>query len=152
MPELSKKRDTDQTIGRSRSELTTKIHVICDAVGHPVKLGITPGQDADITQAKPLLENIDLSAFLADKAYDTDRLIDRLIQRGITPVIPPKRNRTTRLKTNFSSIRNGILLRGSSIKSISFVLSQPATINRNQPSSQPCSSPPSSFCLTDDTP
>ncbi len=38
-------------------------------------------------------------------AYDADRLIDRLIQRGITPVIPPKRNRTTRRKTDFSLYR-----------------------------------------------
>lgn len=70
-----------------------------------MELGITPGQDADITQAEPLLENIDRDAFLADKAYDADRLIDRLIQRGITPVIPPKRNRTTRWKTDFSLYR-----------------------------------------------
>ncbi|AKR47774.1 transposase [Acetobacter pasteurianus] len=70
-----------------------------------MELGITPGQDADITQAEPLLENIELDAFLADKAYDADRLIDRLIQRGITPVIPPKRNRTTRRKTVFSLYR-----------------------------------------------
>ncbi|MBY4639845.1 IS5 family transposase [Gluconacetobacter entanii] len=89
-------------MGRSRGRLTTKIHAICDALGNSVELGITPGQDADITQTEPLLENIDPNAFLADKAYDADRLIDRLIQRGITPVIPPKRNRMTRRKTDFS--------------------------------------------------
>ena len=92
-------------MGRSRGGLTTKIHAICDALGNPAELGITLGQDADITQAEPLLENIDPDAFLADKAYDADRLIDRLIQRGITPVIPPKRNRTTRRKTDFSLYR-----------------------------------------------
>ncbi|GLH29021.1 hypothetical protein WSS15_16710 [Acetobacter pasteurianus] len=32
-------------------------------------------------------------------------MIDRLIQRGITPVIPPKRSRTTRRKTDFSLYR-----------------------------------------------
>ncbi|MBY4641082.1 IS5 family transposase [Gluconacetobacter entanii] len=97
-----KKGARNQAIGRSRGGLTTKIHAICDALGNPVEFGITSGQDADITQAEPLLENIDPNAFLADKAYDADRLIDRLIQRGITPVIPPKRNRTTRRKTDFS--------------------------------------------------
>ncbi|QOF94726.1 IS5 family transposase [Novacetimonas hansenii] len=100
-----KKGARNQAIGRSRGGLTTKIHAICDALGNPVELGITPGQDADITQAEPLLENIDPDAFLADKAYDADKLIDRLIQRGITPVIPPKRNRTTRRKTDFSLYR-----------------------------------------------
>lgn len=96
--------------------MTTKIHAVCDALGNPVELGTTPGQDADITQAEPPLENIDPDAFLADRAYDADRLIDRLIQRGITPVISPKRNRTTRRKTDFSLFpANGTLLRGSSI-------------------------------------
>ena len=75
--------------------MTTKIHAICDALCNPVELGITPGQDADITQAEPLLENIDPDAFLADKEYEADRLSDRLIQRGITPFIPLKRSRTT---------------------------------------------------------
>ncbi|WP_373687453.1 IS5 family transposase [Acetobacter sp. P5B1] len=101
----SKKGGADQAIGRSRGGLTTKIHAICDAPGNPVELGITPGQDGDITQAEPLLENIDPDAFLADKAYDADRLINRLIQRGITPVIPPKRNRTTQRKTDFALYR-----------------------------------------------
>ena len=68
-------------------------------------LDITPGQDADITQAEPLLENIDPNAFLADKAYDADRLIDKLTERGITPVIPPKSNRTTRRETDFALYR-----------------------------------------------
>lgn len=62
-------------------------------------------QDADVTQAEPMLENIDPDAFLADRAYDADRLIDRLTERGITPVIPPKRNRTTQRKTDFALYR-----------------------------------------------
>lgn len=95
----------DQAIGRSLAGLSTKIHAICAALGNPVEIDITPGQDADITQAEPLLENIGPDAFLADRAYDADRLVDRLIQRGITPVIPSKRNRTTRRKTDFSLYR-----------------------------------------------
>jgi transposase len=54
---------------------------------------LTPGQDHDLTCAKPLLENADPGALLADKAYDADSLIDTLEQRAITPVIPPKANR-----------------------------------------------------------
>lgn len=46
---------------------------ICNVLGNPVAL--------DITQAEPLLDNITPDAFLADKVYDADRLIDRLIQR-----------------------------------------------------------------------
>ena len=40
-----------------------------------------------------------------NSASHRDRLIDWLIQRGMTPVIPPKRNRTTRRKTDFSLYR-----------------------------------------------
>jgi hypothetical protein len=35
-----------------------------------VEIDITPGQDADITQAEQLLEKIDPDAFLADRAGD----------------------------------------------------------------------------------
>ncbi|GBR35808.1 transposase [Neoasaia chiangmaiensis NBRC 101099] len=49
---------------------------ICDALGNPMEIDITPGQDADISLAEPMLDNIEPDAFLADKAYDADRLTD----------------------------------------------------------------------------
>ena len=51
---------------------------------------LTPGQSHDLTCAQPLLENADPGALIGDKAYDADTLIDKLNQRSITPVIPPK--------------------------------------------------------------
>jgi hypothetical protein len=44
-----------QAIGRSRGELTTKIHTLVDALGNPVELMLTPGQDHDLTCAEPLI-------------------------------------------------------------------------------------------------
>jgi transposase len=73
--------------------LTTKIHALVDALGNPVELMLTPGQDHDLTCAEPLLENADPRALLGDKAYDADPLFDTLARREITPVIPPKANR-----------------------------------------------------------
>jgi transposase len=73
--------------------LTTKVHALVDALGNPVNLMLTPGQDHDLTCAQPLLENADPGALLGDKAYDADALIDMLDQRAITPVIPPRANR-----------------------------------------------------------
>jgi len=105
-----------------------------------VEIDITPSQDADINRAEPMLENIDPDAFLADRAYDADRLIDRLIQPGVSPVIPPKRNRTMQREADFALYRSVVLSSGSSINSNSSVPSQPATINWNQHSSLPCSS------------
>ena len=78
----------DQAIGRSRGGLTTKIHALVDAMGNPVGFSLTPGQASDLSQAEPLLENVDPQAFLADKAYDADRLVLALKQRGIKSVIP----------------------------------------------------------------
>ncbi len=54
---------------------------------------LTPGQAHDLTCAAPLLEEADPEALIGDKAYDADPLLDRLAQRHITPVIPPKANR-----------------------------------------------------------
>ena len=66
---------------------------------------LTPGQAHDLAGAEPLLENADPQAFIADKAYDADPLIDHLTGRGITPVIPPKANRKTQRDCDFALYR-----------------------------------------------
>ncbi|MGZ9074122.1 MAG: IS5 family transposase [Rhodoplanes sp.] len=87
------KKNGAQAIGRSRGGLTTKIHVLVDALGNPVDLMITPGQAHDLACAEPLLDGADPDALIGDKAYDADPLIETLTRRQITPVIPPKANR-----------------------------------------------------------
>ena len=82
--------------------MTTKIHALVDALGNPCNLMLTPGQDHDLTCAQPLLETADTHALLGDKAYDADSLIDRLNQRAITPVIPPKANRKVKRDCDFA--------------------------------------------------
>lgn len=49
-----------------------------------------------------MLDEIDPKVFIADKAYDADPLIEKLEERGITPVIPSKKNRICPRKTRFS--------------------------------------------------
>lgn len=68
-------------------------------------LSITPGQAADITQAEPLLEELEPEAVIADKGYDSDALIENLETRGIEPVIPPRSNRKDARKTDFALYR-----------------------------------------------
>jgi transposase len=75
--------------------------VIADALGNPAAISLTAGQACDLGQAEPLLEEVNPKAFLADKAYDADALIDHLNARQITPVIPPKANRTKPRQTDF---------------------------------------------------
>ena len=41
----------------------------------------------------PLIRNVPFGALLADKAFDVDRLLQELDERGAIAVIPPKANR-----------------------------------------------------------
>ncbi len=79
--------------------------MIVDALGNPVTVSLTPGQASDLSQAEPLLDEVDPEAFLADKAYDADALIETLEDRKITPVIPPKANRLIKRETDFALYR-----------------------------------------------
>jgi transposase len=85
--------------------LTTKIHALVDALGNPVAFSLTQGRVSDLSQAEPLLEDVAPEAFLADKAYDADRLILALEARGINPVIPPKANRKVQRPCDFALYR-----------------------------------------------
>jgi transposase len=85
--------DDDQALGRSRGGFGTKIHLAVDALGNPVSIHLSPGQDADSTHAERLLGDHEPEAVLADKAYDTNQLVDTITERGAEVVIPPKKNR-----------------------------------------------------------
>ena len=87
------KKNGEQAIGRSRGGLSTKIHLLVDALGNPVEVRLSPGQAHDLTCAQPLLQAVNPRALLGDKAFDADPFIAALVQRDITPVIPPKANR-----------------------------------------------------------
>ena len=82
--------------------MTTKIHVLVDALGNPVELILTPGQAHDLACAELLIENAEPEALLADKAYDADLFVGTLTQRGIIPVIPPKANRKIQRACDFA--------------------------------------------------
>lgn len=84
-----------QALGRSRGGFGTKIHVAVDALGNPVTIHLSPGQDAGVTHAEALLAEHQPEAVLADKGYDSDALIAEVESRGAEAVIPPKKNRVT---------------------------------------------------------
>ena len=84
----------DHCLGRSRGGLTTKIHVVVDPQGLPIRLGLTAGQAHDGQIADTLLDHLGpRTVVLADKAYDADHLRELIQGRGATPNTPPKRNR-----------------------------------------------------------
>ena len=65
-----------------------------DALGRPHALLLGPGQQADCTRALDLLRQAGPARYvLADKAYDTNAIVDYVEQAGAEVVIPSKKNR-----------------------------------------------------------
>ena len=80
-------------MAKTKGGLNTKIHLAVDAHGLPVRIALTKGTTADCTQAIDLIEGLSADAFMADRAYDTNTILEWLKKRGIEAVIPPKKNR-----------------------------------------------------------
>ncbi|UQB34127.1 IS5 family transposase [Pseudomonas tremae] len=89
----------DHALGRSRGGLTTKIHMVCDANGVPLRFMLSPGQASDIAHAQPLLDQVRIPGkpgrprkrsrwLLADKDYDAEHLRYYCDRYRIQPVIP----------------------------------------------------------------
>jgi transposase len=83
----------DQALGRSRGGFGTKIHIAVDALGNPVDFILTGGQEADVTQAEPLIDEHKADAYILDKAYDGDAVVAAAERQGAEAVIPSKVNR-----------------------------------------------------------
>lgn len=62
-------------------------------MGNPLRLILTGGQVADVTQGAALVEGIQTTAITADKGYDSDELVERIETTGAIANIPPRRNR-----------------------------------------------------------
>ena len=80
-------------MGRSRGGFSTKIHIAVDALSNPVEIILTAGQEADVTQAGPLIEAHKADAYILDKAYDSDAVVNTAKRQGGEAVIPSKKNR-----------------------------------------------------------
>ncbi|MCH8746055.1 MAG: transposase, partial [Chloroflexi bacterium] len=89
-----KRGNQDQALGRSRGGLSTKIHLVVDAMGQPIRFILTGGQVHDATQAIPLLTGIKATHVLGDKGYDSNQILGFIQQQGTVSVIPPRSNRT----------------------------------------------------------
>ena len=83
----------DQALGRSRGGFGTKVHVAVDAPGNPVRLIATAGQVADVTQGEALVDGLAVEHVIADKGYDSAKLVEAIEAAGAEAVIPPRSNR-----------------------------------------------------------
>jgi transposase len=75
------------------SGLNSKVHLAVDAAGMPVRIIITDGTTADCTQAESLITGLNAGFLLADKGYDSEEIVDKALDFGMVPVIPPRKNR-----------------------------------------------------------
>jgi transposase len=58
-----------------------------------VKLLLTPGQAADVTQAEALIEGVPIEVVIGDKGYDSRAVVEAIKARGAEAVIPSQKNR-----------------------------------------------------------
>jgi transposase len=77
--------------------LTTKIHMLADSLGRPLRFILTGGHTHDIVAAPALLDGMDGAAVIADKAYDSNDLRQTIADAGMLAVIPSKRLRKVQI-------------------------------------------------------
>jgi hypothetical protein len=83
---LSQKRGHfTQAIGKSKGELTTKIHTVVDALRNPIRIKLTAGNVHDINPANAMITGYCSDYFFSDRAYDADQLIHLAESQGIPP-------------------------------------------------------------------
>ena len=77
-------------MGRSRGGLTTKLHALVDSNGAPVSLKLTEGQAHDGKSAFDMLNGLGPGQILlADRAYDSNALREKLEKQGVWANIRP---------------------------------------------------------------
>ena len=86
----------EQCLGRSRGGFSSKIHLLVDALGLPLKFILTADERNDMTQAESLHAPFGFDAVIADKGYDSDPLRELLAAQQVEMVIPSRRNRKQR--------------------------------------------------------
>jgi transposase len=80
-------------LGGSRGGLTTKIHMLADALGRPLKFMLTGGQVHDVVTAQAMIDGVEGHALVADKAYDSNAFRAHIAKAGMQAVIPSTRTR-----------------------------------------------------------
>lgn len=93
-------------MGRSRGGFGTKIHAAVNGLGLPVKLILTPGQAADVSQAKTLIEGVPFEVVIGDKGYDSQEVVAAVEDQGGEAVIPSRSNAAVPRETDWSRYKD----------------------------------------------
>lgn len=73
------------------------MHLLCDALGRPLKIKLTGGNRNDCTQAQNLLEGQRAKGVIADKGYDSDDIRAFINKAKMIAVIPTRKNRKVQI-------------------------------------------------------
>ena len=93
------KNEGEQALGRSRGGFSTKLHGLADILGNPLAFSLTAGQQAT-RHARTILDPVTTTAVIADKAYDTDAILEAIAT--LEPWrIPPKATRVHQRATDW---------------------------------------------------
>jgi len=75
--------------GAHKRGLNSKLHLVADAQGWPVRMGLIPGTRADCPQAVGPRAGREAEDRVADRGYDRDPVGAAAGAQGMIPVIPP---------------------------------------------------------------
>jgi hypothetical protein len=82
-------------IGRTKSGMNSQLHAVTVAACHSLGMFLTVGQLRDYIGARALMDGLPLADhMLADREFDADCYCKDHQDKGITPCIPSRRNRT----------------------------------------------------------
>jgi transposase len=81
-------------VGPTKRGKGTKLMVLADGAGTPIGVGLASASPAEVTLAESLLATSPLGRLpdrlIGDRGYDSNRLRERLAERGIEPIIPAR--------------------------------------------------------------
>jgi transposase len=85
-----------QAMGRTKGGLNTKIHALVNVRSQALVIGLSGGNQADVSLADELTECLpEGSTLIGDKAYDSSTLRQTAATKGIKTCIPARTNRIT---------------------------------------------------------
>jgi transposase len=102
--------------------------MLADALGRPMRFVLTAGQVNDATQADRLLEgagSIHTTHVIADRGYDSERILEKVEELGANAVIPPRSNRKAQREYDRELYKERNLSKEPSTSSSAFDLSTP---------------------------
>ena len=92
------KNNQEQSIGRSKEGLTTKLHLCCTS-SCPVVFRLSPGNSHNAPEGRKLIESIyskNNNYLLVHRAYEDDKTLVLTKDNGFKIVVPPKKKSETK--------------------------------------------------------